>query len=174
MSRRRRDDENEPSFADLVDGARPLEDRDKRRRNAPRRASPRPPARPSSFDFPDPDDRGLGVASGIQTSQLRRLRDGRIRPDRTIDLHGLRAKPARRALIDEVAAAIQADERCVLVIHGKGLHSSREPVLRNTLPDWLADPRLESRVLAFAPAQPTDGGRGASYVLLRRSAAARR
>ncbi len=129
----------------------------------------RPPVgRPARFEFPDPEDRALGIASGIQSSQLRRLRDGRIRPERRIDLHGLRADSARRALQGEVLEAIRTGERCVLVVHGRGLRSVDEPVLRNALPDWLGDPRLEGRILAFAPAQPGDGGRGATYVLLRR------
>ena len=54
------------------------------------------------------------------------------------------------------------------VVHGKGLRSKNQPVLRSALPEWLGDPRLEGRVLACAPAQPGDGGRGATYVLLRR------
>lgn len=123
---------------------------------------------PAHFDFPDPGELGLGIASGIQTSQLRRLRAGRIRPERRIDLHGLRGDAARRALLDALVGAINAGERCVLVIHGKGLRSEGEPVLRRALPGWLADPRLGGRVLAFAPAKPEDGGTGASYVLLRR------
>lgn len=166
---RRRGDQNEPSFADAIQDTEPLADRGKHR-EAPRGTSrPPTPARPVRFEFPDPEDRALGIASGIQSSQLRRLRAGGIRPERDIDLHGLRADPARQLLLDEICEAIAAGERCVRVVHGKGLRSKKEPVLRNALPGWLADPRLEGRVLAFAPAQPEDGGRGAAYVLLRRS-----
>ncbi len=165
---RRRDDEDEPSFAEAMENVEPLADRDKHRRTPRSTTRPPPSGRPARFEFPDPEDRALGIASGIQSSQLRRLRDGRIRPDRRIDLHGLRADPARRALHDALSHSIRAGERCVLVVHGKGLHSVDEPILRSALPEWLGDPRLEGRVLAFAPAQPGDGGRGATYVLLRR------
>lgn len=174
---RRRDGEDEPSFADALDAmgdigdVAPLADRDKHQATPRSGGRPQAPRAPTRFEYPDPEDRGLGIASGIQSSQLRRLRDGRIRPQRKIDLHGLRTVPARRALVEGVADAIQAGERCVLVVHGKGLRSKEQPVLRSALPDWLADPRLERRVLAFAPAQPRDGGRGATYVLLRRSRA---
>ena len=165
---RRRSDEEEPSFAEAMGDVEPLADRGKHR--APPRSTSRPPAaaRPVHFEFPDPKDRALGFASGIQSRQLRRLRDGGIRPERHVDLHGLRADAARGLLLDEICEAIAAGERCVLVVHGKGLRSKSEPVLRNALPEWLGDPRLEGCVLAFAPAQPDEGGRGAAYVLLRR------
>ena len=57
----------------------------------------------------------------------------------------------RLTLVDQ---ALAAGERCVLVVHGKGLHSADEPVLRNALPKWLGDPCLEGGILAFVPAQP--------------------
>ena len=126
------------------------------------------PARPARFDFPDPQEPLLGIASGIQSSQLRRLRSGKINAERHIGLHGLRADAARRELLAELQEAASAGERCALVVRGKGLRSKDAPVLRRQLPTWLADPLLAGQVLAFAPAQPEDGGSGATYVLLRR------
>ena len=120
------------------------------------------------FDFPDPQEPLLGVAAGIQSSQLRRLRQGRIPVDRSVDLHGLRADEARVELLTDILEAASEGERCLRVVHGKGLRSRGAAVLRDSLPGWLADPELEGRVLAFAPAVPEDGGRGATYVLLRR------
>ena len=169
MSPARRSDSNE-SFADALgdSGVEPIADRDERvAARAGRVRSPRGQG-PAQFDFPDAGEPLLGIASGIQTSQLRRLRTGRIRPDRRIDLHGHESEPARRDLLDTLGSAIEADERCVLVVHGKGLRSKGDPVLREALPRWLADPQLAGRVLAFAPATPEDGGTGATYVLLRR------
>jgi DNA-nicking Smr family endonuclease len=122
----------------------------------------------ATFHRPVPDEPLLGHAEGIQASQLRRLRAGRIPPEVRIDLHGLRADEARRRVLTELSAAVDADVRCAIVIHGKGLRSSGEPVLRASLADWLASPALGGRVLAFSPAQQEDGGRGATYVLLRR------
>lgn len=131
--------------------------------------SPRQPrARPTTFHFPNPNDPLLGHAQGMQASQLRRLRAGQIRPEFSIDLHGLRADEARRQVHAELSDAVAEGVRCVMVIHGKGLRSADGPVLRQGLAEWLADPQLHHCVLAFAPAQQEDGGRGASYVLLRR------
>jgi len=164
---RDRDDSEQPSFADHIDDVEPLASRHKYR--APPRETPQQQAaQPARFELPDPEDPAVGIASGIRSSQLRRLRAGDVRPERRVDLHGLRAEAARRLLLEELERALDLGERCVLVVHGKGLHSPGEPVLRNALPKWLGDPRLGGGVLAFVPAQPRDGGRGASYVLLRR------
>ena len=63
-----------------------------------------------------------------------------------------------------------AGKRCVLIVHGRGLHSRDQlPVLKEALRGWLATHRLARHVLAFATARPADGGGGAVYVLLRRS-----
>ena len=62
-----------------------------------------------------------------------------------------------------------AGKRCVLVVHGRGLHSMDQlPVLKDALKTWLSTARFARHVLAFATARPVDGGAGAIYVLLRR------
>ena len=58
--------------------------------------------------------------------------------------------------------------RCVLVIHGRGRHSETEPILKEALLGWLAEPPVGPLVLAFSNALGGDGGVGATYVLLRR------
>jgi DNA-nicking Smr family endonuclease len=165
-----REEDPDASFAAALDGVVPLSQRDARLPGARAQGSARrPAAEPAHFGRPDPDEPGLGIASGMNTAQLRRLRAGEIRPERAIDLHGMRAEPARRALLAGLRSALLAGERCAIVVHGKGRRSQQAPVLRPALPDWLADPALEGRVLAFAPAAPRDGGSGATYVLLRRA-----
>jgi DNA-nicking Smr family endonuclease len=60
-------------------------------------------------------------------------------------------------------------KRCVLVVHGRGIHSRDQvPILKDALRSWLATNRFGRHVLAFATARPADGGAGAVYVLLRR------
>lgn len=135
---------------------------------APGDPAPAPDGAPGRFLLPDPDEPLLGYAAGLQDAQWRRLRRGRIRPDRSVDLHGLRRDPARRRCLAAIEAAVADGERCLLVVHGRGLRSPGPPRLRAALPDWLADPRLAGAVLGFAPARPEDGGPGATYVLLRR------
>jgi DNA-nicking Smr family endonuclease len=59
--------------------------------------------------------------------------------------------------------------RCVLLIHGRGLHSGPGgPALRPALVEFLSRRPLAKHVLAFTSAPPRHGGPGALLVLLRR------
>jgi len=119
------------------------------------------------FQFPVAGERLLAHRSGLRRRELRQLRGGKLRPERSIDLHGYDRRAARALLVAELTAAQVAAEHCVRVIHGRGLRSEEgEAVLKLALPDWLTSPPLSSMILAFAPAQPRDGGAGACYVLL--------
>ena len=63
----------------------------------------------------------------------------------------------------------RAGHRCVLLVHGRGLHSKDNiPILKQAVRSWLERGQIARAVLAFASARPCDGGVGAVYVLLRR------
>ncbi len=62
--------------------------------------------------------------------------------------------------------AILNGDRCVLIIHGRGLSSKHEPVLKNKVREWLEKGPYRKYVLAYCSARPCDGGLGATYVLL--------
>lgn len=103
---------------------------------------------------------------GVTEATLRRLRRGQIAVRGELDLHGLRREEARVALGAFLAAARGAGQRCVRIVHGKGLRSGqRGPVLKAALNGWL---RRHRAVLAFCSARRPDGGGGALYVLLDR------
>lgn len=98
---------------------------------------------------------------------LTRLRRGEFAIEAELDLHGLTEREARAALKAFVAAALAHGQRCVRVVHGKGLGSGPAgPVLKNAVNSWLR--RLEA-VLAFASAPRRAGGTGAVSVLLARA-----
>ena len=79
------------------------------------------------------------------------------------------ARSTARALVHETLTRVQAEGgRCVLVIHGRGRHSETEPILKEALLGWLAEPPAGPLVMAFTSALGGDGGVGATYVLLRR------
>jgi DNA-nicking Smr family endonuclease len=102
---------------------------------------------------------------GVGADVVRRLRRGHWVLQSQIDLHGLRVDEAREALIDYLAACLRREQRCVRVIHGKGLGSvNKEPVLKGKVLRWLTQ---RDEVLAFCQAGPTDGGSGALVVLLK-------
>jgi DNA-nicking Smr family endonuclease len=76
---------------------------------------------------------------------------------------------AKEALVRFVFDARSRGKRCVLIVHGRGLHSKDQiPVLKASLQTWLSHGKLAERVLAFTSARPHDGGAGAVYVLLRK------
>jgi len=161
----------EPDWVEELGGVRPLRDRDERvwpeaAGTAPRRREPdaEPPVR---FEVEERGEALSGRAPGVDRRELRRLRRGEWPVEARVDLHGLGAAEAERLLRERALAAHEAGARCVLAIHGRGLHSSEGAVLKAALPGWLAKPPLGPRVLAFASAAPRDGGPGATYVLLR-------
>lgn len=107
-------------------------------------------------------------SAGASRAQMRSLRAGKIRPQQTIDLHGFTLDQAHRRLCDEIAHASDSGDRCVIVIHGKGHHSTPGALtIKEALVDWLEEPPLADQVIGNALAQPRDGGGGASYLLLR-------
>lgn len=120
---------------------------------------------------PETSERGSGEAPvfarpGVQHNILRKLQRGRYRVDAEVDLHGLSRAEARRELADFLRECRVRGARCVRIVHGKGLRSEPPgPVLKPSVGVWL---RRREDVLAYAAAQPADGGTGATYVLLRR------
>ena len=172
MMGRRDDDDDRTAFAEAMKDVAPIADRDKRLpppATPPPRRSPSPDP-PVEFERSDSADRIEGRAPGIDRKHLRRLRSGDVQREARVDLHGLDATAARAAVRSAVIAASDAGRRCLLVIHGRGRHSPGDPVLKQALPDWLAEPPLGAQVMAFTSATPQDGGAGATYVLLRRRA----
>lgn len=128
---------------------------------APGRAASRPP--------PIAVEGRVGRSKGVNDRQLADLAAGRIAVERRIDLHGLRADPARHAIERDLARAAADRLKCVLVVHGKGTHSGGAAVLGDLAVEVMRRPPSARHVLAFCPAQPRDGGEGALYVLVRRA-----
>jgi DNA-nicking Smr family endonuclease len=110
-----------------------------------------------------------GAAAGVDRRLVRKLRAGDFAYQAHIDLHGMTAEEARAAVDQFLTRAHQQGQRCVLIIHGRGLNSKDHvPVLKTRLANWLARGSWARLVLAFTSARPVDGGVGALYVLLRR------
>lgn len=119
---------------------------------------------------PDPDietgDDLVYCRPGIQRSVIRRLRRGHYRCQAEIDLHGMVVDVARRCLGQFLYESLERGDRCVRIVHGKGLRSgNRGPILKIKVAGWL---RQRDQVLAYSSARPVDGGTGALYVLLKK------
>ena len=116
-----------------------------------------------SGDFAAGEDFAYARA-GLARQTLRKLRRGKWPVEAELDLHGSTSTEARALLVEFLDDCTRNDIRCVRIIHGKGLRSGSEPVLKTRVASWLAQ---RSEVLAFCQARPADGGGGAVMVLLK-------
>jgi len=109
-----------------------------------------------------------GTGPGAHPCLARRLHRGQFAIQAHVDLHGLSICQARQRLEAFFKQALADGKRAVLVVHGRGLCSSGEPVLKVRFYQWLTSGPWRKQVLAFASARSFDGGTGATYVLFRR------
>lgn len=126
----------------------------------PPRAAPRSPPAPIAVGH---------VPPGLDNRRWTALRRGRLKPERTLDLHGRRAQEAHDAVTRFIANAVTDGLRCVAIVTGKG-SSAEGGVLRRELPHWLNAPALRGMLLAAA--HPHRANTGAVHLLLRRNARA--
>jgi DNA-nicking Smr family endonuclease len=108
-----------------------------------------------------------GTGRDIPAEFAERLHRGDFSIQTHIDLHGLGAAQAKDAFENFLNEAIRSGKRAVLIIHGRGISSPGEPVLKNKVSEWLTRSHWRKWVIAFTSAQSYDGGAGATYVLLR-------
>ncbi|MBY0337872.1 MAG: Smr/MutS family protein, partial [Acetobacteraceae bacterium] len=126
---------------------------------------PRPAAPPARLAGPPPE---LGIGqrpAGLDAKRWDGLRRGKLRPERKLDLHGMRAAEAHAAVQGFLTAAQAQGLRCVCIVTGKG-SSEEGGTLRRELPHWLNAPALRGLVLGAA--HPHKANTGAVHLLLRR------
>lgn len=120
------------------------------------------------FEVSDDGRRVEGRRVDAPPDLLRSLRRGMLPIDARLDLHGLGAEQAQATLASFLRAMRARNERCVLVIHGKGDTTPGAGVLRGEMAAWLSQGKSREHVVAFVTARDDDGGEGAVYVALRR------
>jgi DNA-nicking Smr family endonuclease len=120
------------------------------------------------FEVSDDGKRVEGRRVDVSPDLVRSLRRGMLPVDARLDLHGLTAAQAQEKVVEFLRAMRSRNERCVLVIHGKGERTPGAGVLRGEIAAWLSQGRARDHVAAFATARDDDGGEGAVYVALRR------
>lgn len=109
-----------------------------------------------------------GTGHNVPRLVTEHLHQGRFAIQDHIDLHGMDAAGALDMLERFFQRATANGLRSVLVIHGRGLSSPSEPVLKTRLRELLLSNRWRKWILAFSSARSCDGGAGATYVLLRK------
>jgi DNA-nicking Smr family endonuclease len=132
------------------------------------KAAPPPPATPTPPPPAKPHHLTHGLSHGIDRRQAERFRKGKLAIEGKIDLHGRTQQAAHDDLLAFLRRAHGTGKRCVLVITGKGMTTSKTGILRQAVPRWLNEPTFRPLVLAFDYAEPHHGGEGALYVLLKR------
>jgi DNA-nicking Smr family endonuclease len=183
--RRRETLSEEEMWSLATEGADPLQDRSARIRPGPQPLSIAPArldpdleaydelralvSGVAPFDIADTDEFIEGHVRGLDPHVVRRLKRGELALQAHVDLHGLLKEEAKTELESFLAKSRQQGRRCVLVVHGRGLHSKDQvPVLKEALKCWMRTDRFARHVLAFSTARPHDGGAGAVYVLLKK------
>jgi DNA-nicking Smr family endonuclease len=88
----------------------------------------------------------------------------RMKPQAEIDLHGLKVKEALELLEKFLRDSLRKGLKKVLIIHGKGNHSTGSPVLGKEVRKFLERCAFAGEI---HPAPREMGGNGAVWVILR-------
>jgi DNA-nicking Smr family endonuclease len=124
-----------------------------------------PKAPSTGFSNADEEQALFFLRDGVQKKILRELKRGTRYPiDITLDLHGLTQLQAQQEIDATLMKLEAAQSTCLLIIHGKGLHSSLGTPLKTFCARYLKTLRP---IKAYCSARQHDGGTGALYVLAR-------
>jgi DNA-nicking Smr family endonuclease len=160
--------EDQALFLDAVRDAKPLTTRD-------RLAVPPPPPSPVRVEVLPPEIkltvefdgvRYRARAPGVSIAQVAELRSGKMHIEATLDLHGITVGEGVQKLRAFLLESHHLGRRRIRVIHGKGLHSDAGAPLREAVVADLLG-AVSGLVRAFASACPSDGGEGATIVVLK-------
>jgi len=119
------------------------------------------------FNVADTPEYIEGTNYHIHPGVAKRLHRGEYSIQAFVDLHGLLAEDAKAMFEKFIKWAVTTGKTGVLIVHGRGLSSPSEPVLKKKVVEWLTHGPWRKWVAAYASARICDGGAGATYVLLR-------
>jgi DNA-nicking Smr family endonuclease len=103
---------------------------------------------------------------GVSLEQVAHLRAGKVHVEDTLDLHRLSREDGIARLREFLLRARRVGRRCVLVVHGRGLHGDGHSPMREAVHAELLG-SFSGLVNALTIASQRDGGEGATYVILR-------
>jgi len=119
------------------------------------------------FNVADTPEYIEGTNYRVHPTVAKRLHRGEYSIQAFVDLHGLLAEDAKEVFEKFLKWAVTTGKTGVLIIHGRGLSSPSEPVLKKKVVEWLTHGPWRKWVAAYCSARVCDGGAGATYVLLR-------
>ncbi|MET0365639.1 MAG: Smr/MutS family protein [Sphingobium sp.] len=128
-----------------------------------------PPLRPAPAPPPAPRREPVAL---LDSGWEKRIRSGRLQPERSVDLHGHNLSGAHVALDAALGSAIRDGVRVMLVVTGKPRPGRVAPegrgAIRAEIGHWLDRSVHADRIASVRVAHPRHGGDGALYIILRR------
>jgi len=165
--------ENGSSFEEVLRGVRPLKKRHEKFFWCPscRKISPPKEENISYHQFfrirvQDTPEYVEELVRGFERAVFEALHEGKLSISRVLNLHRFKVEEAEEAFQVFIREALARGDHCVLIIHGRGLSSKDEPVLKKKVHEWLKKGPFRKHVIGFCSARQCDGGAGATYVLL--------
>lgn len=126
------------------------------------------------FNVSDTPEYVEGTGYHVHPEIARRLHRGEYSIQAFVDLHGLLVEDAKEVFEKFLKWAVTVGKTGVLIIHGRGLSSPSEPILKSKVIEWLTRGPWRKWVVAYSSARKCDGGAGATYVLLRQRPVSKR
>jgi len=126
------------------------------------------------FNISDTPEYIEGTGYHVHPSVARRLHRGDFSIQAYVDLHGLVVDDAKEIFDKFLKWAVTTGKGGVLIVHGRGLSSPSEPVLKKKVIEWLTHGPWRKWIIAYSSARLCDGGAGATYVLLRKQPVSKR
>ena len=118
----------------------------------------------------DPYERFEWKKDGVQPAVFQKLKSGGYPVEGRLDLHRRTVEEARDAVYRFLSVCRGRGWRCVAILHGRGLRSPTPARIKSYVAHWM---RQAPEVIACSSAPPRQGGTGAVFVLLRKSATRR-
>jgi len=126
------------------------------------------------FNVADTPEYIEGTGYHVPPMVAKRLHRGDYSIQAYVDLHGLLVEDAKEVFEKFLKWAVTTGKTGVLIVHGRGLSSPSEPVLKKKVVEWLTHGPWRKWVAAYSSARICDGGAGANYVLLRQRPVSKR
>ena len=109
----------------------------------------------------------------VEKNKLKKIKQGKVNPEKTLDLHGFTLLKAESELKRFIELCIRENKRFVLVITGKGRNSdesqgTEKRIIKTALPIWLKNNFYMDKLQYFSFASQKHGGTGAYYLFLKR------
>ena len=109
----------------------------------------------------------------VEKNKLKKIKQGKVNPEKTLDLHGFTLLKAEAELRQFIGLCIRENKRFVLVITGKGRNSdesqgTEKRIIKTALPIWLKNNFYMDKLQYFSFASQKHGGTGAYYLFLKR------